>query len=262
MKFAFITTCMGRLAHAKLSSRQFMEDLRIDGENNFYVFVDYCCPEGSGDWIGRSYSKAHVIKQPPPEDMDEDLEAIFHKSHALNLGAIAALNLGADYLVFLDVDCLITTEFLDAVFKWANKDSFLIFMPEREQRDLCGFLGIPKDSFICRGGFDTRMIGWGAEDLDMRLRLFLAGLYYTVMPISTAHSISHGDLLRTQYTPFDNKQDSNQRNLLILNDNVRKLTGRECVDLMEDPKVGTDIKNLLGLNSSLGIYENDKRRIS
>lgn len=253
MKFAFITTCMGRLAHAKISSRQLLSDERIDGEQNFYVFVDYCCPEQSADWIIDNCSKFYQGVNIRPRcvtvcrvlvpHLDDDQEVLFHKAKALNLGAERAIALGADYLVFLDVDCLVTTEFLDDVFRLAHQDEFLIMLPDKERKDLCGFLGVSRASFEKVGGFDLRMVGWGGEDLDMRLRLHLSGFGFREVPMN-AHSISHGDELRTKFSPFDSKQASNHENLVILNQNVKKMTGKNCVDLMkEDPVIDVLLGN-------------------
>ena len=245
MKTAFITTCMGRRQHASQSAAQLMSNPSIDGQNNFYVFVDFACPQHSGDAIQRRHPQAHIVW----EVEYGQGTTFFHKSRALNLGAYRAKELGAEYLVFLDVDTLVSPELLDYISENADPDRFMIMLPNKENRDLCGFLGVATTAFQQVGGFDQRMLGWGAEDLDMRLKLLLrTKMQWTEVPCKLATILHHSDELRNRYSPFSSKQDSNQHNLRILDQNVRATTGLTCRQLFKTP-LGHQVRTMLGLSS-------------
>ena len=207
MRLAFITTCMDRLDHVKqsvpaLSSQEL-------------IFVDYMCPDHSGDWVRKNYPQVDVVQVPVPP-LPDGAAPVFHKSGAMNRGAVRAIGLGADFLVFLDADTIVTPEFLDFVFEHARPDRFLFCNPPIEKRDLCGLLCVPKDSFVLLGGFDERMIGWGTEDLDMRMRLhFIAGLAWTLIPHNLVSAIEHSNELRERHSPFS-LRESNDRNKQIM----------------------------------------------
>lgn len=243
--FAFITTCMGRLEHAKLSSQLLMADPRIDGKHHHYVFVDFACPQESGTWIETTYGERASVVKVKAHAGDEN-EVLFHKSLAMNLGAGRATELGADYLVFIDADFLANAELLNYVFRHAKKEEFMVFLPKRAQRDVCGFLGVPLEAFYQVNGFDQQMIGWGAEDIDMRLRLYLGEGKLTchMLPIHLASFIGHSDELRHQYSVFSLKE-SNKRNMQRCNQNMIRVTGKTLHQLLDDPFSFVD--SLLGI---------------
>ena len=217
MRLAFITTCMDRLDHVKQSVPALLQrEIRIDGVRNFFVFVDYMCPDKSGDWVTSSFPQLSSVVQVPVPPLPDGAAPVFHKSGAMNRGAVRAIGLGADFLVFLDADTIVTPEFLDFVFEHARPDRFLFCNPPIEKRDLCGLLCVPKDSFVLLGGYDERMIGWGTEDLDMRMRLhFFAGLEWTIIPHELSQAIPHSNELRERHSPFS-LRESNDRNKQIM----------------------------------------------
>lgn len=238
--FAFITTCKGRLDHVKKSAGVLLRDPRIDAAYNHYILVDYNCPQRSGQWLQQIYgSRANVVTFPQA--------ATFHKTHALNLGIARAKVLGANYLVFLDADFIASPQLLDYIFKHAAANHFMIMLPNRAKRDLCGFLGAPLSAVRDVGGFDERMIGWGGEDIDMRLRLHLiCGLPWFSVPCNLAWSIAHSDHLRTAYCPLSDKNASNRRNMALLDANIQRATGATIRQLLGGPQ-GKSIRVLLGL---------------
>jgi hypothetical protein len=85
-----------------------------------------------------------------------------------------------------------------------------------------GLLVVHRDAFRQVGGFDESFRGWGGEDIEMRLRLFLlAGLDYVDVPLSLITPLAHGDGLRTQFYAEGDIRASNRDNMRYL---LRKVT--------------------------------------
>ena len=268
-RFAFVMTCMSRLDHVKQSVPKLLENQAIDGKNNFLVFVDYYCPQHSGRWVAQNYGpRVHVIDMsrvsplppgaPPPA---------FNKPTALNSGALFAVSeLGADYLVFIDADTLATPGLLSYLFNYVSLGQFYIFAPSHKAhlRDLTGFLALHKRYFVRVNGYDVGFKGWGAEDLDMRVRLYLYGktpsyepkgalkdphrytLSWGEIPHILASSIPHEDDRRVANYEHKDKDDSHELNLNLLCNNIFNLLGFHPVDLHESP-IGPSIRRLLGM---------------
>ena len=269
-RFAFIQTCMGRLAHVQESSKVLLSDPRIDGLNNHYVLVDYFCPEKTGAWASEEYGdRVHVTNFEALMPRLDNREILFNKPIALNRGAVDAINvLGANYLVFLDSDTLVTPELLSFVFQNASPERFLIFEPDHDKRDLTGFLVVHKNPFMRIDGFDKNYLGWGAEDLDLRLRLYLQGLCplneprlvlkdaprytmpWTEMPVHLASSIPHEDDKRVAHYKEKDKDASHTQNLDLLCKNVFELLGRHPIKLHESP-LGPSMRRLLGMDANV-----------
>lgn len=203
---------MGRLAHLKKNYPAFPKPC---------VVVDYSCPGHSGDWA--EAEGADVVRVPG--------EAHFHKTRALNLGAARALVLGADRLCFLDADTQVAPSFLD----FAESSAHSLIAPPGDPQ-LVGILVTSARDFIRVGGYDERYIGWGCEDLDMRLRLHLAGSTFETLPEGAVSSISHGDALRTQNYTVKNHLISRALNAIRMEKSIREMTGQGPADLDETAK--------------------------
>ena len=238
MRVAFITTCMGRLEQAKQSAAALLEDVRAN-----YVFVDFACPDQSGFWMQERYPHASIVSL--QFNVPEDEEVIFHKAVAQNQGALRAMELGADYFVFLDADMVPLPGLLDFIFEHARQDRFMVMLPPQSKRDLCGLLCVPRSAFERAGGYDTNFLGWGSVDIDMRLRLYLPSqMPWDEIPHKLATAIPHDDEMRTRHSPFD-KRESYRRNRGFLTANVRRLTGL----LTMTEEIDSAIKTLSGTSS-------------
>ena len=122
----------------------------------------------------------------------------------------------------------------------------MIMLPPKSKRDLCGFLGVPKSAFEAVGGSDTRFLGWGSVDIDMRLRVYLTTLMpWTEVPCNLTTVIPHDDEMRTRFSPYEDKRESYRRNRIVLNENVARLTGR----LQMSPAIDSALKTLIGATS-------------
>lgn len=259
-------TCMGRLAHVKQSLPRLLQEPLIDGVQNQVVFVDYYCPDGSGDWVESQFGdRVHVVKLADEAPLERGQMPIFNKPIAQNTGAVEALHAGAQYLVFLDADTLVTPELLAFVFHYASMERFLIFEPSLEFRDLTGFLVVHRRHFVKVNGFDSEFRGWGAEDLELRVKLFLRGktplnepprailkhpdlygLHWSEIPPELASSINHGDDLRVNHYLEKDKDESHGVNFNLLCSNIYSWLGTHPVDLQDTP-LGPYIRRLLGM---------------
>jgi hypothetical protein len=151
----------------------------------------------------------------------------------LNIGARHAVEHGAEHLCFLDADTLACPGLGPFLHESAHPERFLV---ELEGRSLFGFLGVPAAAFLRVGGFDESIVGYGGEDIEMRLRLRLvAGLDYVAAPRQLLRGLPHADELRTQHYAQKSRELSNGQNLDYVRRRVQEWTGQDLFEL--DPSV-------------------------
>ena len=258
---------MGRLDHLKQSAAALLADSRIDGVNNHYIVVDFYCPDRCGEWIQNKYKqRAHVLEFSKQVPLEPGRRALFQKPLAHNSGAYEALaTYNAQYLVFLDADTIVSPTLLNFIFGHASPDRFLIFEPNHgPQRDLTGFLVVHRRAFMKVNGFDLRFQGWGAEDLELRVKLYLRGrapldrprqilqqpelgMPWTEIPCDLASSLSHDDDRRTGNYREKDKDISHGKNLNLLCSNVFEWLGIHLIDL-QGSALSSRIQRLLGMD--------------
>jgi hypothetical protein len=221
-----IVTCMGRLEFVRRTLPAVLAGL-----DNVYCLVDYSCPDRAADWVGTQFpsdcetGRIVVVSCPG--------RATFHKAQALNAGARRAIEGGAEYLCFLDADSLPGPGLGRFLHEHVAPDRFLV---ELHGRSLFGFLVTPAAAFVRSGGFDEHIVGYGAEDIEMRLRLRLVlGLSYLSIPRGTLEALPHDGELRTRHYAERSAEVSNARNLAYVRARVRDWSGRDLFDL--DPGV-------------------------
>jgi hypothetical protein len=150
---------------------------------------------------------------------------VFHKCKAHNAGARRAISEGAEYLCFLDADTVVGPAFFEWIRSHVARRSFLIAGKRADGSDqpsVTGLLVVHREAFRQVGGFDESFRGWGGEDIEMRLRLFLlAGLDYVDVPLSLITPLPHGDALRSQFYTEGDIRASNRDNMRYL---FRKVT--------------------------------------
>lgn len=205
--------CMGRLGFLQKTVGPVVSYPGIN-----YCLVDYSCPDRCGDWLANRY----------PEDIRRHRLAVervpnqrvFHKCKAHNAGARRAISEGAEYLCFLDADTVVGPAFFEWIQSHVARRSFLIAgkRPDgSDQPSVTGLLVVHRDAFRQVGGFDESFRGWGGEDIEMRLRLFLlAGLDYVDVPLSLITPLPHADSLRTQFYAEGDIRASNRDNMRYL----------------------------------------------
>jgi hypothetical protein len=180
---------------------------------------------------------------------DEYGNPIFHKAKMLNAGA-SALGIGRfDFLLLLDADTLVTASFREELQRIPSSYYFAFCRAPITKRDLTGVLVVSPHDWDFVGGMDERFEGWGAEDLDLRLRLWArASRAYVRLNPNGLVSLSHSDDLRTQFYEDKSKWESLARNNRIMAVNYVLSTGRHLArDLAEKESV----RELLGLADEL-----------
>ena len=219
-----VVTCMGRLAHLKRSAPRLLCQAGVR-----YCLVDYSCPDAAGDWLSREFGglieAGHVVVERVPD------QRYFNKSAAQNAGARRALKEGAEYLCHLDADTLVAPEFCAWLMGQVAPERFLIAALTADGRDemsLTGVLVQPVGAFEASGGFDESFEGWGAEDIEYRLRLFLlCGYAYHEIPLGLLQAIAHDDELRGRWYREPDIKYTNRRHQHIVQHKVwRHWAGR------------------------------------
>ena len=224
-----ITSSKGRLEHLKQSIESWLAFTPCK-----IVVVDYDCPDGTHSWVLRELSgsrRVDTIALKPGEHT-------FNKGRALNAGVRQCMN---RFAFFFDADTRVTADFWPWIqVRLAPGFDHKMFLaePSAEAVDLTGVLGIRLDHFAAVGGYDESMLGWGSEDLDLRLRLFVAWKPETVfMPAGLFSPIAHDDALRTRFYDEKDKLQSHQRNLQRLVNKLEASTGVGIADHLKDPLI-------------------------
>ena len=154
-----ITTCKGRLSHLKRTLPAFAAEFEQ------VIVVDWDCPDNTAEYCYRLGISNIAPLYIPNGD-------VFHKTAAMNAGARFAIKGGADRLCFIDADTMIIREGLRAELETLTPDKISITGPKHfAHSQLVGFLCVQKNRFEEINGFNEDYIGWGYEDLDMRMRL-------------------------------------------------------------------------------------------
>ena len=132
-------------------------------------------------------------------------------------------------MCFLDADTVACPGLNRFLHESLHPDRFLV---ELQGRSLFGFLAVPAAAFVRMGGFDENIVGYGGDDIELRLRLHLvAGLGYVAAPPRLLRGLPHADDVRTQHYAQKSRELSNGQNLAYVRRRVREWTGRELFDL-------------------------------
>ncbi len=208
-KLGITTPCKGRLHHLKRTAPFAVQ------ECDTYCVVDYSCPDSCGLWIRETFPDSHVVSLPGRET--------FHKPEAHNAGVARLVQLGCDVVCLVDADTIIHPGLAALIRSVVTPGHFLI---ANHHKDLTGFLAVHTVDFEAVGGFDTVSYhGWGCEDLDTRILLYLRGCSYEVSPVRFLSAIEHENAERVAFYPESDKNQSAYRNLSILHTKFHNLTG-------------------------------------
>jgi hypothetical protein len=191
-----VVTCKGRLSFLQITLP------RLLGEPELACcLVDYSCPDQCGSWAEQEFDNEVragrlVVERVPGQ-------STFRRSAALNAGGRRVLGQGARFLLFVDADTLVEPGFGRALRTQARPKRFLIVGAQpngTQQKELFGVLALGAREYATSGGFDETFVGWGGEDFEYRLRLYLVhGLEFDTLPASLLCSLPHDDALRVQF---------------------------------------------------------------
>ena len=241
MRLATVVTCKGRLQHLAATAPGVIHaSLPRDCG---YVLVDWSCPEGSGTWLN-NYVQHPNVRVAPVQAPG------FHKTRAQNIGANVAMQMGASYLLFADADTILAPSFFDWLLLNLSSDTFFFAAHKAGRKDTTGIIAVHTSVFSRVGGFDEGFDRYGNEDVDLRLRLWLAGARFLTFPDwmfdrGIIQAIPHDDVLRTRYYPDKDLKRSSKETLDLLIQRYQQRTGRDMQADWQGPAGGV-IAFLLG----------------
>lgn len=200
MSITAIITCMGRREHLEITLSYAL--------NTFdkVIVVDWSCPQDSGSMA--EAAGAFVVRKPG--------EKFFSGSRAKNLGAKFA---NTDYLAFIDSDTLCMPGLRSELDSLVNSRVMVLSARAPDGSDIndtVGFIVCPEASFWRVGGFSEHWIGWGAEDIHLRGKLFLdEGLEVVRLSSMVLGAIAHGNDIRSvnREAPIETTAVINHRTL-------------------------------------------------
>jgi hypothetical protein len=222
-KLWVVVPCKGRRAFLERTTASVLSERELG-----YCLVDYDCPDRCGIWLQQNFAADVAAGRALVETVHD--RRYFNKSAAHNLGARRALAAGAAFLAFLDADIVCRPGFAAWLAPRLAPGRFWIAGPAPdgwEYPGLVGFLALAAQDFEASGGFDEAFRGWGAEDLELRLRLHLAhGLAYDELPGQLLEGLPHGDELRVEHYEIKDLDRSHLANQVYLARKLRRQLGR------------------------------------
>jgi hypothetical protein len=200
---SFCTTCMGRLKHLKCTMPENM--LAASRQDVEFVILNYSSPDECEEWIRETFRQE--MRSGTVVYYRFDGATYFHHAHAKNLshrlarGAIVC-NLDADNYIGEGF-----VEYLLNIFQ-AKPNGFM----RAVRGQVYGRMAFRKTDFLKLGGYDERMKGWGAEDLDLAGRAKAFGLTEVVITDPAfLRYIHHGNAERVRLLPVKNTLASDRR---------------------------------------------------
>lgn len=188
----FVVACMGQLDDVRWCIGSYLGQRRCS-----YVFVDYSCPEGAGDWVRLHHPRAKVVTV--------EKRRCFHAAEARNRGA----NVVDDdaILCFLDADVTVAPGFSQDILSRFEKGTFLV--PDGEGSGLDTALVCSKADFDRVGGYDEFFLDSGEETTDLRATLRRAGLGERTFPASLLSHLSRRDDVHLRRRPIIPDRETN-----------------------------------------------------
>lgn len=221
-EIAFVTTCKGRLHHLKQTL-----PLLLAAAPDEVIVVDYGCPQKTGDWVEANHPGVKVVR------VDDDPG--FCLARARNLGARAAKS---EWLCLIDADVRVDPGWV--AWMRANLQRQLFFragLGPNGKRDAesWGTVLCTRRAFDSVGGYDELFRGWGGEDDDFYLRLWLAGFGEASYPAHFVDPIRHDDSERVTFHGAKNleKQGAISRAYTELKTQAMFVTGRKAIMPLE-----------------------------
>jgi hypothetical protein len=200
VRLYIVTVCMGRLDFVK---KTMPENILL--ENADFIFVDWSCPQHSGDWVEQTYPNVHVVRYPG--------EKLFSYSKTHNRGAA---NVPPEqWMMVLDADIV-----LDRAFDLEIKASCFYVPTPHKVEGIGGTIIVNKADFDLVGGYDEDLTGWGAMDDDLVARLKTRGVQCVEFAPDCLRHMDHDNALRVQYFEEKSMDESHTKNSEIIRGKV------------------------------------------
>jgi len=178
-----VVTCMNRREHLETTLAFTLQTF------DRVIVVDWSCPQGSGEYAA-SEGASVVYKTG---------EKFFSGSKAKNFGARLVTT---EYVAFVDADTMCMPGLREEIVSLLSPNRMLLSARTHEGQDVndtVGFLVCQTARFRAVGGFDESWIGWGAEDIHLRGKLFLDERLEVVRLSSMVlGAIAHGNDIRSE----------------------------------------------------------------
>ncbi len=216
-----VTTCMGRLEHLRETLPTWLEHTPYP----VLVATFEDCPDNTTRWSKEQSARDDRVNgiQVPARG------GVFDKARALNAALWFARTCGVRRAIMLDAD----TRVLGDIRVVEEPGTMFIAKPDKATGSLAGFLAADLAALKAAGDYDDGMVGYGAEDLDMRTRLYLrAAARLELVPPGLLQPIEHGDELRTRHYLEKDQASSGFRNLTRM---ISRLEPHEIEVLVREP---------------------------
>ena len=195
-KISFCTVCMNRLHHLQQTLPSNIEDSKLYGNCEF-ILLDYNSQDGLEAWIlehCRHYLESGILKY---YKMVEPVPAYFHRSHSRNVSFRLATG---DILCNVDADHFIEEGLAPYLAReMADAEAFLTVNRLKVSQDNVGRVCVRASDFYKVGGYDEAFEEYGYEDVDLCVRLRMAGLEERYLPTRLAYrTIPHPNEQRVE----------------------------------------------------------------
>jgi hypothetical protein len=223
LRISFCTVSMNRLFTLKQSLPANLEAMQ-DQLNVEFLLLDYNSTDGLEDWIRNTCSK-HIsrgllsyykIVDPKP--------VFFSHSHSRNIAFRLAAgdilcNVNADYYVGHGLPEYVRSRIV------GGKKVALISNIDKVDKDNLGRICMRKTDYLAVGGFDEQFNGYGYEDIDLSMRLKMAGVNLKYLPESFYKEfVIHEDIRRVEnmydnhwlYRAFKSRIDRDHMSIVFL----------------------------------------------
>lgn len=235
MNLTVVTTCVGRLRFLRqcLPTWRHLTD-------SILVATSDSCPDQTSEWCKEN--QVPCVKAYSPH------EPVFNKPAYLNVAMLAVKSHFHPLVLLLDADTRVYDGFRDEIDQ-VPPGHFAFVQDDYRQRDLTGVLLVEQGAYWAAGGMDEGMRGWGAEDIDLRMRLrYQANKPFRLLQTHHLGYIEHSDELRTARYEEQNLNASNARNAVRMMQTYHRLTGKQ---MDQELASSTELQQLLGIERSL-----------
>ena len=131
------------------------------------VYVDYACPDGSGDFVAGLHDERVTI-------VEVKGAVWWQMNHARNLGGMHARG---DVLVFADIDFYLT----DDVLRELQTLEIGQFMVQNPRTTSLGFVALWREDYLLAQGYEEALVGYGYDDTQFWQLLLARGKQRRVM---------------------------------------------------------------------------------